>query len=120
MRDSLINIYGLLVMIGISSGAGDILLYKWAKSRNPVWLMLSYTVWLISLTLLGFFLRAEHFSFGAAILLATIIHLVVSLCWGYFFTDSRIHSLELAGLILAIIAVILMELGRTQSSGGDQ
>jgi len=109
------TVYGLLLLIGVTSGVGDILLYQWAKSRGTVWLLMAYTVWIFSLTLYGFLFRTEHFSFGAAVVLATVIHLVISVLWGLFFTESKLSTIEMAGLILAIIAVILLEVGRSKS-----
>lgn len=113
---SLPVIYGLLLIVGITGGIGDILLYKWAKTHSIFWLAMAYGVWLCSLTLLGLFLRIEHFTFSAALVLATMIHLIVGLLWSFFFTEATLSSIELAGLILGIIAVILLEVGRSQIS----
>lgn len=110
------TVYGLLILIGLTSGAGDVLLYKWAKARGPIWLLVAYGVWIISITLYGLLFRLEHFSFGAAVLLATVIHLVVSLLWGFIFTQSRLSSMEIAGMLLALIAVILLEFGRVKAA----
>ena len=57
----------------------------------------------------------EHFSFSAIVVLATIIHLVIGLVWGLGFTESKIKNMEMAGLMLAVIAVILLEVGRAKS-----
>lgn len=112
---SLPVIYGLLLIIGIISGLGDILLYKWAQLHSASWLVAAYGVWLVSLTLLGLFLRLEHFTFGAAIVIATIVHLTVGLCWSFCCTGASLGRMEVLGLLLAIIAVILLEIGRAQT-----
>jgi len=117
---SLVVIYGLLVIIGGVGGIGDVLLYKWAKSQNIVWLIFSYFAWLFSLTLLGFFLRLEHLTFGATIVLATAIHLVVGLVWSFCFVGNKPSRLEMAGIVLAVAAVILMEMGRAQAATSEQ
>ena len=80
-----------------------------------MWLLAAYVLWAISLTLLGFLFRMEHFSFSAIVVLATIIHLVIGLVWGLGFTESKIKNMEMAGLMLAVIAVILLEVGRAKS-----
>jgi multidrug transporter EmrE-like cation transporter len=111
--NNLLAVYALLIMIGLTSGAGDIMLYKWARSSQSGWLMGSYASWFSSVALLGLLFRMEHFSFGAAVVLATMIHLAIGVFWGFLFTGSKISTLELAGLILAIIAVIMLEVGRS-------
>ena len=107
--------YLLLVLIGLTSGVGEILLYKGVKPLQPLLLLAAGGLWCVSLTLFGVLLRIEHFSFGAAVILATIVHLAIAIGWGLLFTGNKVSSLELAGLILAIIAVILLEAGRASS-----
>lgn len=110
-------VYGFLALIGLIGGVGDILIYKWAKLHHPFWLLLASTIWLVYIILFGLFLRLEHFSFAIAIVVATVIHLLMSLIWGIFFTDAKLNRIELAGLILGIVAVVLLEIGHTLSSG---
>lgn len=110
---SLLTIYALFILNGVTSGIGDILIYRWAKTSQLSWLLAAYLVWFGSLLLLGFLFRMEHFSFGAAVLLATLIHLGMSLGWSWLFTDYQFSRLELVGLLLATLAVICLELGRT-------
>ena len=107
--------YFLLVLIGLSGSVGEILLYKGVKSVNSLWLLAAGGLWFVSLMLMGLLFKMEHFSFGAVVVLATIIHLTVAVLWGLLFTGNRISPLELAGLILAVIAVILLEVGRAAS-----
>ena len=109
-------VYALFVLNGVASGVGDILLYRWAKTAQPWWLWLALFVWLSTLLLFGYLLRLEHFSFGAAVLLATLIHLGVSLCWSWFFTAYELSGWEKAGILLALVAVMMLELGRSTSA----
>jgi len=105
-------VYALLVMIGITSGVGDILLYKWAKASHAGWLLAAYAVWSISIASLGLLFKLDHFSFGAAVVLATVIHLVISVFWSLLITSARVTALEALGLIFAAIAIVLLEVGR--------
>ncbi|MGE0882454.1 MAG: hypothetical protein AB7P14_02815 [Blastocatellales bacterium] len=111
-NNNLTLVYGLLVLIGISSGVGDILLYKWAKAAHGGWLLAAYAVWSVSIASLGLLFKLDHFSFGAAVVLATVIHLAIGVCWSLLMTDAKVTTLEIIGLIFAAIAVILLELGR--------
>ncbi|MBP6824393.1 MAG: hypothetical protein KA368_22805 [Acidobacteria bacterium] len=104
--------YLLLVLIGLTSSVGEILLYKGVKSANSFGLLAAAALWFVSLMLLGLLFKMEHFSFGAVVVLATIIHLTVAVLWGLFFAGNRVSLLELTGLILAVVAVIFLEAGR--------
>jgi len=115
VNNNLATVYALLILIGLTSSIGEILLYQGVKSMHSFWLLATAALWFASLTLLGFLFKMEHFSFGAVVVLATIIHLVIGVLWGIFFTGNKISSLELAGLILAVVAVILLEAGRATS-----
>lgn len=108
-------IYGLLVLIGVASGVGDILLYKWARSSQPIWLLAASSAWFGSLLLCGFLFKLEHFSFGAVVVLATMIHLGIGVLWGFFCAGTSLSRMEMLGLLLAIIAIVLLEVGRTQT-----
>ena len=102
------------MLIGLSSSVAEILLYRWAKSQHNLGLLAAYVLWAISLTLLGFLFSMEHFSFSAVVVVATMIHLAIGLVWGLGFTESKISTMEIAGLMLAVIAVILLEVGRAK------
>jgi drug/metabolite transporter superfamily protein YnfA len=106
-------IYLFVAIIGIIGGVGDVLLYKWAKLDQLFWLMAACGVWLVYIVLFGLFLRLEYFSFSIAVVVATVIHLLLSLLWGFFFTDVKLNRIEWAGLILGILAVVLLEIGHT-------
>lgn len=106
-------VYGLLILIGITSGVGDILLYKWAKASHVGWMLMAYLVWSISIASLGMLFKLDHFSFGAAVMLATVIHLAIGVCWSLLMTNAKVSTLEIAGLIFAAIAVFLLEAGRS-------
>jgi hypothetical protein len=56
--------YILLVAVGITGATGDIFVYRWAVSRQNGWLIGSYCLWIVSVTLFGIFYRYEHFTFG--------------------------------------------------------
>lgn len=106
--------YALLVLIGLTSSVSEILLYRWVKSATPLWLLFAGGLWLSSLMLLGLLFKAEHFSFGAVVVLATLVHLVIGIGWGLLFSGYKLSSLELTGLLFAALAVVLLEVGRAK------
>jgi hypothetical protein len=111
-NNNLAVVYALLIWIGITGGIGDILLYKWAKAAHFGWLLAAYAVWAICIASLGLLFKLNHFSFGAAVVLATVIHLAIGVCWSLLMTGAKVTTLEIIGLIFAAIAVVLLEMGR--------
>ncbi|MDX2041331.1 MAG: hypothetical protein SF097_08780 [Acidobacteriota bacterium] len=111
-NNNLAVVYALLILIGLTSGVGDILLYKWAKAAHFGWLLAAYAVWSVSIASLGLLFKLDHFSFGAAVVLATVIHLAIGVCWSLMMTSAKVTTLEIIGLIFAAIAVVLLEMGR--------
>jgi drug/metabolite transporter (DMT)-like permease len=107
--------YVLLVLIGLTSSASEILLFKGVKAAQPLWLMAAFALWIASLSLMGLLFRAQHFSFSAVVVLATLVHLLVALLWGVAFADAKLSPLEIAGLLLALFAILLLEAGRAQA-----
>ncbi len=107
-------VYSLLVLIGLTGGIGDIFLYKWAGSRQVGWLLGAYLFWWCCLTSLGVLFRLEYFTFGAAIILATVIHLFISLLWALLFTEGTLNRIEMVGIVFGVIAIVLLEIGRNR------
>ena len=106
--------YLLLLLIGITGGLGDIWIYLWARSDRPVWLLLASVVWLISLVLFGLFLRFDSRGLGTAFMLSSVLHIGLVIAFDQLFTSARMNRLEWAGLFLAVLAVLLLELGHGQ------
>ena len=105
--------YLLLVAVGITGAVGDIAVYQWATSRQLHWLITSYCLWIISVTLFGFFFRYERFTFGPALLVALAIHAVVCVACDYIHFGNRLTRLETLGIAFAAVSIILLEVGRS-------
>ena len=104
--------YGLLLAIGISGGLGDIWIYKWSKSGDFRWLLISCVVWLLSLMLFAILLKWDNRSFSAAFILSSISHVILVLVCDLIYFGGRLSRLEWAGIGLSFIAICLLELGR--------
>lgn len=112
--------YLILVAVGITGAVGDIAVYQWATSRQLHWLILSYCLWIISITLFGFFFRYERFTFGPALLLALSIHAVVCVACDYIHFGTRLTRMETAGIAFLAISIILLEMGRPQTTAAPR
>ena len=110
-----IIVYLILGVSGITGALGDIWIYNWAKTGKWHWLVLASIVWVASLVSFGLLLKWDARAFSAAFMLCSIIHIVMVICADIFYFGGRINRLEAVGMIVAIIAVILMEIGRDSS-----
>ncbi len=107
-------VYGLLIAVGLLGAAGDVAVYHWSLSRNHGWLLLSWLLWIVSVTLFGVCFRYQHFSFGPGLVIALAIHAVTGLACDYLFYGQRLNRFEILGISLAAIAILILELARPQ------
>ncbi|MFM7316790.1 MAG: hypothetical protein ACKO5E_07560 [bacterium] len=108
--------YSLLVASGLTGGLGDIWIYNWAKSGKPHWLFLAGFVWLASLFLFGLLLKWDSRTFSAAFMLCTVMHVVLVIICDILYFGGRLNRLEWAGMVVAAIAVVMLEIGRESAS----
>lgn len=104
--------YTLLIASGITGGLGDIWIYNWAKTGKLYWLLLAGTVWLASLFLFGLLLKWDSRTFSAAFMLCTVMHVVLVIVCDILYFGGRLNRLEWAGMVVAAIAVFMLEIGR--------
>lgn len=104
-------IYGLVLLTGAAGAAGDILVFHWAKHGGFGWMLLSVSVFTISVISFGLLLRFDSRSLGAAFLFVTMLHTLSVLACDRFFFGERFSRMEWLGLIFAVVAIVLLELG---------
>jgi len=104
--------YGLIIAVGVTGAVGDILINRWAQSRDLFSLVISYALWILSVTLLGYFLRLERYTFASAIVIAVIVHTTVAVIADIRIFGGRITNLQWIGFVFALVAFVLIELGR--------
>ena len=105
-------IYGLLITVGLLGAAGDVAVYHWSISRHHGWLLLSWLLWITSVTLFGIFFRYQHFTFGPGLVIALAIHATACLACDYLLYGQRLNRLEILGISLAAISILILESAR--------
>lgn len=111
--------YTLLLAIGLFGGIGDILTYQWAKSQQQVWLWAAFLIWAIDIVLFGLYLRYETVSLIIAYTLTLMLHTLIVLICDLYFYGTRLNRMEWTGLLLALLAIILLEVGRTKHTSPE-
>jgi hypothetical protein len=107
----MVGFYIVLAVVGLAGAAGDISLYRWAKSSRLGWLAFGMASWIVSLLLFALLLRHGERSLGATFVLAAVIHVGVVLGWEWFRGESNTSTLLWVGLVMAAVGIVLIELG---------
>jgi hypothetical protein len=117
---SRIAVYSVVLLLGILGAISDLILNCWAKNQRLSWLLAAYGAWLVVATLLGILLRWGYFNFGSAVVLFVLVNCAVVLLIDYKYFLTRLSVWSCAGIVLAIAAVVCMEIGRSgQRLRGD-
>ncbi len=104
--------YALLFAVGLTGAMGEISVYKWGTGRQLSWLIASYGMVLLCVTLLGLFFRYGRFTFGPAIIVALAVHGLSCLACDHFQFGNRLTGIETLGIAFAAVSMILFEVGR--------
>lgn len=83
------------------------------------WLLAAYASWILVATVLGYILRWNYFSFGAAVVLFLLVNSVAALVLDHTMFGGRLTLRGWLGIGLAVAAIICIESGRTHSGPAD-
>ncbi|WP_165226602.1 hypothetical protein [Aquisphaera insulae] len=104
--------YSLLVGSAVLGAVGDILLFQWAKRPNGWALSAGFLIWISCLVLMAIMFRLSTLSFGPAIVLFVVIHLIIDLLWDAIVLESVLTPAQWVGVALAVAAILLLQFGR--------
>jgi drug/metabolite transporter (DMT)-like permease len=105
-------VYAVLVAVGMLGAISDAILNQWAKTGRTSWLVAAYLSWLVVATFLGYILRLNYFSFGAAVILFLMVNSVAALALDRALFGGRLTPGGWFGIALAAAAIICIEWSR--------
>ena len=105
-------VYTVLVVVGTLGAISDAILNQWARTSRTSWLVLAYVSWIVVATLLGYILRLNYFTFGAAVVLFLMVNSVAALILDYALFSGRLTPGGWIGIGLAVAAIICIESSR--------
>ena len=108
-----LTVYAVLVAVGILGAISDAILNQWARTGRASWLILAYVSWIIVATLLGYILRLNYFTFGAAVVLFLMVNSVAALILDHGLFAGRLTFRGWLGIGLAVAAIICIESSRS-------
>lgn len=97
---------GLAAASGLLFTAGDILLKYWAESAGKLHFVGALLLYLVAAVALGFSFRRREVAVAVAVLVSFNV-IAISVAGFYLFGES-LAPRELAGIALAVIAVVLL------------
>jgi predicted NAD/FAD-dependent oxidoreductase len=105
-------VYAVLVVVGTLGAISDAILNQWAKTGGTSWLVVAYASWIVVATLLGYILRLNYFTFGAAVVLFLMVNSVAALILDRALFAGRLTARGWLGIGLAVAAIICIESSR--------
>ena len=115
-----VYVYAVLVAVGILGAISDAILNQWARTGRTPWLILAYVSWIIVATLLGYILRLNYFTFGAAVVLFLMVNSVAALVLDHALFAGRLTLRGWLGIGLAVAAIICIESSRSHDPPSGQ
>jgi hypothetical protein len=111
-----IVVYAVLVVVGTLGAISDAVLNQWARTGRTSWLLGAYALWIVVATLLGYILRLNYFTFGAAVVLFLMVNSVAALILDRALFAGRLTARGWLGIGLAVAAIICIESSRPHDS----
>ena len=105
-------VYAVLIVVGTLGAISDAILNQWAKTGGTSWLVVAYASWIVVATLLGYILRLNYFTFGAAVVLFLMVNSVAALILDRALFAGRLTARGWLGIGLAVAAIICIESSR--------
>ena len=109
---SRVLVYAVLIVVGSLGAISDAILNQWARTGRTSWLLLAYASWIVVATLLGYILRLNYFTFGAAVVLFLMVNSVAALILDRALFAGRLTARGWLGIGLAVAAIVCIESSR--------
>jgi hypothetical protein len=105
-------VYTVLCAVGIMGAISDAILNQWARTGRTSWLLAAYASWILVATMLGYILRLNYFTFGAAVVLFLMVNSVAALVLDHTLFAGRLTVRGWLGIALAVAAIACIESSR--------
>lgn len=106
------RVFLMVVAVAALGATGDVFVNQWAKTHLVRWWLMSLPVWVVTATVFGFVLREKHYSFSVALVVILLLHSGLVLAWDALVERAILTPMQWTGVAAAIVAIILMEVGR--------
>lgn len=87
---------------------GDIVMKKWVVDNNSFLFIIGLAIYLVGLVFLAFSFKYKNIAVASVLLVIFNVLSLLFVSWFYF--REKISLLQLAGIALALIAVVILEI----------
>ena len=116
---SRVVVYAALIVVGLMGAICVAILNQWARTERTPWLLAAYLSWILVATMLGYILRYNYFTFGAAVVLFLMVNSVAALAIDRALFGGRLTLRGWLGVGLAAAAIICIESSRVHAGPND-
>ena len=98
----------LLLIAGIITTAGDIIMKKWVVSSNYYWYVIGLIIYMIGTVFLV--QTYKYKNIAVASIIYVIFNVVALIFVSWFFYKEKLSGMQMIGILLGIISVTILEL----------
>jgi multidrug transporter EmrE-like cation transporter len=98
----------ILAIGGITLTVGDLFMKKWTLSNSYFIYIAGMISWIIGLNFLAFSFKYKNIAVASVIFV--LFNIITLLFFSYIYFKEKLSVLEIAGMILGVFAIILLEL----------
>ena len=106
MTTASLGVYTLLVLAGGVGAVGDAFLNRWVTTDKLVWLVVSFVLWVLAVTCFALLLKYQVFPFGAAVVLALLVHSALAVLFDRWYFGGRLTLCQWIGICCALVAIV--------------
>jgi multidrug transporter EmrE-like cation transporter len=98
----------LLACGGLVLTVGDLFMKKWVVTSSPYVYIVGMIFYIIGLNCLAFSFKYKNIAVASVIFV--LINIITLLLFSYFYFKERLGGFEIAGILLGIVAIVMLEL----------
>ena len=99
----------ILALGGIILTIGDLFMKKWVVSNSWIIYISGMIIYIIGLNFLAFTFKFKNIAVASVIFV--LFNIITLILFSYFYFKEGLSTYEIAGMVLGILAIILLELG---------
>ncbi|MEI7718987.1 MAG: EamA family transporter [archaeon] len=99
----------LLIAGGLVVTVGDLFMKDWVITNKSWIYVLGMIFYLIGMNFLALSFKYKNIAVASVIFI--LINVITLLAFSYFYFQEKLTGFEIAGVILGILAIIMLELG---------
>ena len=98
----------LLAIGGLTLTVGDLFMKEWVTVNKTYIYLIGMVFYIIGLNFLAFSFKYKNIAVASVIFV--LINIITLLVFSYFYFHEKLSGLEIAGILLGIAAIVMLEL----------